>query len=117
MHNTKTFILNYVRKRGFTTAARVVRELRLSRQTVTQHLRELVVMGKLVKTGSTKASKFPLPSRSHSPHKSTVTDFQAIRNRKELQEDQVFNELSLKLRLPKQLSESDRKSTRRTPVT
>ncbi len=100
----KLFILGMARRRRIVTAD-VVRKLGISRQTACGHLRDLVAAGKLVKTGSTRAAGYGVPSsgRSGAP---TISPPLSVRYPTPgLNEDRVFREVALKLNLKRLLSE------------
>jgi len=101
---TKEFILRLLKKRDRIKASEVQNELKLTRQTVAQHFRELVEAKRVLKIGSTRNVYYISYTRS----KAAIIQntFSATRFIKNLSEHKVFEEADLKMRLRKELSQN-----------
>ncbi|MBI4710957.1 MAG: ATP-binding protein, partial [Candidatus Omnitrophica bacterium] len=97
----KQYILDHLRKHGVIRTRDIVRALRISRQTAHQHLQELILAGKLVKEGSTLSARYRLFSKGQ--HEKTAS-FSGIRKVRGLEEDRIYGEAELRLRLKQVLS-------------
>jgi len=100
---TKRFILDHLRKHGVIRTRDIVRALHISRQTAHQHLQELILARKLVKEGSTLSARYRPFSKDGEKEKSPSL-FSGVRKIPGLEEDRVYDEADLRLRLPGQLS-------------
>lgn len=106
MLETKRFILQKVRVKGRVKTSEIVKALKLSRQTVVQHLRELVQAGKLIKLGSTRAAVYIIPSRTTGRGVKSIPPFTAHYRIRGLEEDRVFRQAAMALNLKQALSTS-----------
>ena len=92
--STKDRILAYLSRRSSVSGADLGRYLGISRQALNVHLRSLIASGKVVKTGSTRGSRYSLPSH---PSASVATSRElALRG---LDESVVYDELATTLNL------------------
>lgn len=112
IRNTKKEILDILatagrRGDGLSTSV-LTDKLKISRQAVARHLRELVDAGKVTKTGSTKTAKYALAkfSKNKNSVSQPTTEINKIYQLKSLQEHLVFEEFDLKLNLKKHLNEN-----------
>ena len=76
--------------------------LKISRQTTAEHLRKLVVLGQLVKTGSTHNAAYWLPGKSIALQPKLFL----VKKLQNLQEHEVFEEIQRRLPLKKSLSKN-----------
>jgi len=98
---TKQFILEHLRKHGVIRTRDIVQALHISRQTAHQHLQELILEGKLTKEGSTLRARYrPFSKRL----KVSAPSFSGVRKIRGLEEDRVYDEAELRLRLQQELS-------------
>ncbi|MFH0984506.1 MAG: DUF4325 domain-containing protein [Candidatus Omnitrophota bacterium] len=97
----KQFILAHLRKFRVIRTRDIVRAISISRQTAHQHLQELIRAGKLVKEGSTLSSRYKLFSKGQ---KEKVSSFSGVRKIRGLEEDRVYDEAELRLKLKQRLS-------------
>lgn len=101
--NTKTLILQLARRRQYIRSGDILKQKKISRQTLAQHFRELIDQGKLIKIGSTRGAKYTLLEKGKTRGLSSPW-FRAFFKTDHLKEDRVFGQISLKLRLKKFLS-------------
>ena len=99
---TKQLILKLVAKRPFIRSSDILRRKRMTRQALAQHFRELIDQGKLIKTGSTRGARYFSLSKAKSK-RTALPWFDAFFRIRNLEEDQVFRRIDLKLRLKKRL--------------
>lgn len=99
-------IENFVKIRGHVLAMDVAKHFAISRQTATFHLRKLIEANKLVKSGSTKNSRYRIGRQRTRATKAVVSRLQLVRKLKGLQEDTVFDEVVNRLNLKKQLNKT-----------
>jgi len=78
--------------------------LKISRQTIAEHLRRMVNQGKLIKTGSTHNATYQLKGRND--RAPTTTGLKLIRKLTGLEEDRVFDEIRNRMTLKKYLSQN-----------
>ncbi|MBI2996542.1 MAG: DUF4325 domain-containing protein [Candidatus Melainabacteria bacterium] len=106
--NTRKLILKKVKSKGFVTSSEIVKLTGISRQTIAQYFRELISKKRLIKFGSTHNAKYIQYTKSKSLHlkNSKESVFSAIYLNKDLQEDRVFLEASMKMKLQKKLSDN-----------
>lgn len=100
----KPFILRQLRLKGSVGSSDLARALDISRQTVHQHLRELISAKKLIKVGSTRSAQYVLFSAKRAAQISRAPKFLRQYRLHKLNEDRVFTEAALKLTLSRQLS-------------
>ena len=101
---TKAFILQEVRRKGEICSASVVKRLKISRQTASQHLRELVSQKKLSKLGTTLDARYVSYGSPRARQLLPKISFKVVKLIKKLNEDKLFDLFSLRLNLPKRLS-------------
>jgi anti-sigma regulatory factor (Ser/Thr protein kinase) len=99
----KDVIMELVRAHGVVTSQDVVRRLRISRQTATEHLRHLIAAHRLVRLGSTRGARYIPAGPSHA-RKGAADHFRAVYKNRGLEEDRVLSEVELRLALPRKLS-------------
>ncbi len=99
---TKKVILQLLKKKGRIKASEIQAELKITRQTVAQHFRELIEAKKVLKIGTTRNVSY-IP---YSVPKAALIQnhFSSTRIIKNLSEHKVFDEADLKMRLRKELS-------------
>ena len=95
-------ILEALARRGSATGTALAKELQITRQAVSRHLKALVRDGRVVKSGETRGAAYTLPG----PGKSLPSGVRAAKTLtlEGLQEDRVFNRLSRELNLEGRLS-------------
>lgn len=98
---TKRFIVDHLRKHGMIRTRDIVRALRISRQTAHQHLQELMIAGKVIKEGATLGAKYRFASKKKP---AGGISFSGVRKIHGLEEDRVYDEAELRMRLKKELS-------------
>jgi len=103
VQSRQNIILQEVRKRQIVTSSQLVQKLGISRQAVARYLRDLVIAKKLVKAGSTRNARYFLP-RGKGNVKSPFKHFSSQYVLKGLLEDEVFQEVNLRMGLKKSLS-------------
>lgn len=94
---TRELILKRARS-GALRASQLAAELRISRQTITDHLRRLVEEGALVRLGHTRGALYRIPTKTDR-RGTTASSLRFIKRTKELAEDRVFHDLASKLSL------------------
>jgi len=101
--DTKSKILDFVKRKKLIRTTDVVRLARISRQAAAKHLRELVASRKLSKDGSTnRACYFPFdPKRAAS---SKTPEINLVYRLRGLEEDRVWDHLVRRANLTKKLS-------------
>ena len=87
-------ILEYLAGRDQASGRELREELGISRQALHAHLRRLILAGKVVKSGSTRAARYSLPSRSVAP--ATATREPRLEG---LDENAVYEGIALQLNL------------------
>ncbi len=102
---TKSLILKVAKQKGVIRTSDIVRLTGIARQTIAQHLKELVEQRKLSKTGSTQKASYRI-STSHDKTTKAVIKFTAERKIAGLNEDQVFQECNRILNLNSVLSKN-----------
>ena len=100
----KEIILNIIRRKTRATSSDLVKSLGISRQAVAKHLRDLVFEKKLLKFGSTKSAFYVLFDSTKETTSFQVTQYRQELALKNLEEDVVFKELSMKMSLRNSLS-------------
>lgn len=103
---TKDFILKQARTKGSITSSDIVKHTKISRQTIAEHLRELVSKKELIKLGSTRSAKYILYSRKLASHLKNEPTFLRNAKNKGLKEDEIFKQALRKLNLKKKLVEN-----------
>ena len=98
----KSWIVQKLARGGAVTSRNVANTLGISRQTAAFYLRTLLEEGKAEKEGSTKRSVYFKARQGRA--KPTPRKFEAVRERKGLQEDKAFDEMAAYLNLQRQLS-------------
>lgn len=81
------------------TSSELVKELKISRQSVAKHLKKMVREGTISKAGSTRSAMY-----SSKPVQPTETSIVLVKKIKNLQEDLVFEEINLRLGLRKKIN-------------
>ena len=104
MH-TKTFILKTAKSRGEISSSLIAKAMKISRQTAAQHLRELVVAKKLVKLGSTVNARYVPNGSVKAAAQPPEVMFKTVSRLPKADEDRIFEQADLRLRLRKKLSE------------
>jgi len=99
--DTRLKIVNEIKKKNELNSSFLAKKLGLSRQTVAYHLRRLVDEGILIKQGSTKSALYALAKGKISSSKEDEIHLFLTKKTKNLQEDKVFNEISLRSNLKK----------------
>lgn len=103
---TRDFILARAQKQGSVRTMEIVRALRISRQTVADHLRRLVREKKLLKFGGTRGARYVPYSEARARKKmAQPVAYSATRILKGLEEDRVFSEATHLAGLKGRLSE------------
>lgn len=100
--NTKEYILGQIRAKGEIKASDVARALRISRQSVAEHMRQLIASKKITRLGSTIDSRYVTyraPGRNASISRVVLT-----KRVPGLREDEVFAQIETALKLKKRLS-------------
>jgi anti-sigma regulatory factor (Ser/Thr protein kinase) len=104
---TKEYILKEARSKGVVTARSLAARLRITRQTLAQHFRELVAQKKIIKIGATRGARYipytPARAQKFTRRADAFRSRYALRG---LEEDRVFREIALRLGLAKRLSAS-----------
>lgn len=103
---TKDLILKQIRDKKSITSSEMVRLTNISRQTIAQHLRELVYEKKIIKLGSTRGARYMLYSKKIAKDLEDEPTFSGNYKNKGLDEDKVFTNATLKLRLKRKLPEN-----------
>ena len=106
--NTKELILKKIKSEGSAATPEIVKLTGISRQTIAQHFRELIAAKKLIKLGSTHNAKYVSYIKRKGLHSENEKEsvFSAVYTNKKLQEDKVFLEASMKMKLQKKLSKN-----------
>lgn len=103
---TKELILKTIKSKGIITTPEIVKIAKISRQTAAQHFRELIIAKKIIKLGSTHNARYITFSKKRGIF-FKKEPFLAIQySTKNLQEDVVFEEVSIKMGLNKRLSKN-----------
>ena len=92
-------ILKYIKRSKGCSGADLARHLKISRQAVNKHLKQLVSIGKISKAGNTRAAIY-----SFKKSKKAFQQFKKAVQLKEIQEDKVYQDISLLLNLRKVLA-------------
>lgn len=100
---TRDRVMHYVKQHPNCASHELVTILSLSRQRVAQILTQLVADGKITRTGATKNARYQVATASEQKIVPQLFLAKELRN---LQEDKVFDEIDLKLRLKKHLPEN-----------
>lgn len=100
--DTKFKILNYIKKKKTIEGYEICKLLKISRQALNKHIKELMKEGKVIKTGTTRGVKYYPESYRSIPAQKYSKEYKLYK----LEEDNVFKEISLSLNLKKQLSEN-----------
>lgn len=97
----KTQIQQYIAQQKGVASSQLVKKFGLSRQMIARHLRDLLLAGKITKTGSTRNALYYSAKNQQPPIATSLT-----LNKKTagLEEDRVFTEIDLRLGLKKSLS-------------
>lgn len=101
--SSKHVILGKINKLGEVKSSELQRELKISRQMLARHLRDLVLEGKLDKSGSTRNAIYTIAKKGASKKEDSIS---LKKNLKDLHEDEVFAEVDLRMNLKSRLSES-----------
>jgi anti-sigma regulatory factor (Ser/Thr protein kinase) len=101
--NAKEIILLELKAKKELRTGELVKKLKLTRQTILQHLQELVNKRKLSKIGTTVNSRY-IAYNKFGGKKVTNQKITLIRKINGLNEDRVFNQIDLILQLKKKLS-------------
>lgn len=98
----KDYILQQARRNGQITSSAVVKKFGITRQTAAQHFRELIAKKRLTRLGTTLGAKYvPFRAQASLSRRREVALSKSLAG---LNEDRVFDELDLRLKLKKQLS-------------
>jgi len=98
----KDFILQQIKKNSQIKSAEVMREFGITRQTAAQHFRELAAKKQITRLGTTLGARYVAYRRQNSAEDST--QIALTKKLAGLNEDRVFDEIDLQLRLKKILS-------------
>jgi anti-sigma regulatory factor (Ser/Thr protein kinase)/predicted transcriptional regulator len=104
--NTKHKILKWVKTHGKVASSDLVKSVKISRQAIASHLSDLVELGLLIKTGSTRNALYeinPTPGKGHAKSKAPKK-ITLLKSLKGLEEDRVCNEVFRSLDLKTTLS-------------
>lgn len=105
--NTREQILEYIKARGPSSGAAIAAQLGITRQAVNKHLRELVNRGELVKGGRTRGAVYGMPDH-RLPEQEKLPAGQQLFDKRYpiagLEEDRVFDEISLRMNLRSELN-------------
>lgn len=104
---TKVLILKIASQKPFVQSRDILSRQKITRQTLAQHFRELIVAGKLVKTGSTRGARYFLPSKAKKSG-AAFPSLHALFRTRGLEEDRVFGDVAFRLQLKKRLSQNAR---------
>lgn len=100
----RQYILKHINEHGEIKSAHLVERFNMSRQAAYALLKRMCDEGLLAKTGATKSSSYQLKNKkSKSKQRNAIHLNREIRG---LEEDVVFNEISMKLNLKHKLSEN-----------
>jgi anti-sigma regulatory factor (Ser/Thr protein kinase) len=99
----KERILQLAKRQGNLKSGDLVPILKISRQAVAKHLKQLVDQGELTKTGSTREATYRLKGKKEDSASNILT---LVKKLKGLQEDQVFEEVQVRLGLKQHLSQN-----------
>lgn len=103
--NTKELILKQAHLKGVVRTSQIVKLTGLSRQTIAEHFRTLIKEKKLIKIGSTHNAKYVFPTRTNIfPNEEAKFVKEYIV--KGLKEDEVFEDILLKINLSKKISDN-----------
>lgn len=104
--DTKRKILRLINQQGRVASSNLMGYLDISRQALASHLSDLVEMGALIKTGSTRNALYEMnPQAGKSLRKSNSSKkLTVIKNTKGLQEDLLCTEVTRSLELSRKLS-------------
>jgi len=100
---TKKLIINLVKRKGSVKSSDVVTLTGISRQSAAEHLRDLVKVKKLLKLGSTNSARYIPYSKKIAIKYQSNSKYSGIFFNKDLNEDTVFQEATLKIGLKKSL--------------
>ena len=103
--DTRKKILERIRESGPSSGAELARFLGISRQAVNRHIRSLVESGIVVRTGETRGAQYHLADSTTVREPSQVS-FSRRYSLKGLEEDRVFDEVSIILNLTAALNDS-----------
>ncbi len=101
--SSKQVILNKIDKLGKVKSSDLLKDADISRQMLARHLRDLVLEGKLDKSGSTRNAVYTIAKKGTSKKEDSIS---LKRNLKDLHEDEVFDEVDLRMNLKGRLSEN-----------
>ena len=100
---TKNLIIDLVEKKGSIKTSQIVKLTGISRQTIAEHLRALIKAKKLIKLGSTNSARYISFNRNLYVKTRTNSKYTSVFRIKNLNEDAVFQEATLKMGLKKTL--------------
>jgi anti-sigma regulatory factor (Ser/Thr protein kinase) len=95
-------ILDYIAAEGLASGAAVARKLGISRQAVNKHMKSLVAAGKIVREGSTRNTIYRFPSDDR---EEGAAGYHKRFSSENLEEDQVFEEISIRMNLQSELND------------
>ncbi|HSS65725.1 MAG TPA: helix-turn-helix domain-containing protein, partial [Gammaproteobacteria bacterium] len=96
--STRDAILAYVERRGSATSTELADHLKLTRQAINLHLRQLIDSGEIIKTGSTRSARYFPPSAAPEPE-----IFEGQFNLEGLDEARVYDRVAVSLNLARRL--------------
>jgi len=100
--SSKEKILKYLDKNEAASGGELSELLGISRQAVNKHIKELIQRGEVVKEGATRGAVYKLTGKANK--EKTVRKFEKTYHLKNLEEDAVFQEITLFLNLEHELS-------------
>lgn len=98
--STQDKILKWARRRRHFVSQEVAKAFRISRQAASRHLANLMDQGHLSRIGSTRGAQYTV----HKPPSSPAV-LRLVKQLKGLEEDRVFEECALKMRLKQKLNQ------------
>jgi len=101
---TKEKICKYLKDHSTVKTQDLVKVMGLSRQNIASHLRDLVNKGVIVKIGSTKSSYYKMKAKGHKSNQAIPLTIDLVKEVKKLEEDLVFDEISMRMSLKRKLS-------------
>ncbi len=102
--NTKEKIFQYIREHRTATGKELCEYFDISRQALNKHIKRLIQSGRIIKKGVTKGVTYHISQKSD--HKQQLQKIEREYFLSGLQEDIVFNEISLLLNLKRKLKKN-----------
>ncbi len=100
--STRDILINYIKKKKAATGNELTKLLKISRQALNKHLKELINEGKVIREGTTKGVKYYHADSKKIP----LQKFRKTYLLRNLKEHIVFKELDLSLQLQKKLKKN-----------